>query len=117
MKIPKHVDIVSAAAIPETWLTAYQLVHSVGKVVSGDVVVVHAAGSSVGTAAIQLLKAIPFTYIIAIAGTAEKLAIAQERGAEVIINYKERDFKEAVQEAVKGKSSVVDCHEKQKSIS
>lgn len=68
IKIPTQMDFVSAAAIPEVWLTAYQLLHFVAKINPGECVLVHAAGSGVGTAAIQLVKAIPGTTVIATAG-------------------------------------------------
>lgn len=45
---------VQAGGLPEVWLTAYQLLHLVGGLRAGDVVLVHAAGSGVGTAAIQV---------------------------------------------------------------
>lgn len=68
LKIPDGMDFISAAAIPEVWLTAYQLLHFVAKVNQGESVLIHAAGSGVGTAAIQLVKDIPNTKIIATAG-------------------------------------------------
>jgi len=68
IKIPEDMDFIQAAAIPEVWLTAYQLLHLIGKIQPNDRVLVHAAGSGVGTAAIQLIKAISGTQVIATAG-------------------------------------------------
>ena len=103
MPVPKNLDLVTAAGIPEVWLTAYQLLHFVGKINPGDGVLIHAAGSGVGTAAIQLAKAVPGTQVVATAGTAEKLAKAQSLGADVMVNYKEEDFSEAVKTATAGR--------------
>ena len=48
------MSFLQAAAIPETWLTAYQLLYLLAGVKKGDKVLVHAAGSGVGLAAIQV---------------------------------------------------------------
>eukprot|EP00760_Papus_ankaliazontas_P012946 PhM_4_TR15620/c2_g1_i1/m.66293/K10133/TP53I3; tumor protein p53-inducible protein 3 len=59
MTVPKGVDLTSAAAIPEVFLTAYQSLvteHHRGGTKSGDHVLIHAGASGVGTAAIQLCK-------------------------------------------------------------
>lgn len=97
--IPSNMDFISAAAIPEVWLTAYQLLHTVGHIQPNESVLVHAAGSGVGTAAIQLVKMLPGTQVIATAGSAAKLKKAKELGADVIVNYKEEQFSEKVKAA------------------
>ncbi|KAG9336231.1 hypothetical protein JZ751_002578 [Albula glossodonta] len=110
MSIPSQLSFQQAAAIPEAWLTAYQLLHFVGQVKPGDVVVVHAAGSGVGTAAIQLARlagAIP----IATAGTPGKLKKAEELGAAAGFNYKQEDFCEGILQFTEGRGAdvVLDC--------
>jgi len=102
MRVPDNVDLVMAAGIPEVWLTAYQLLHFVAKINPGDKVLIHAAGSGVGTAAIQLTKAIADTYVIGTAGTVEKLNKARELGADVTVNYKEENFAEVVTKVTDG---------------
>jgi tumor protein p53-inducible protein 3 len=89
-----------AAAIPETWLTAFQLLFVEGVAsrvglegsplqgaLAGTVVVVHAAGSGVGTAAVQLAVAAGAT-VVAVAGSEEKLAACAALGAARGVNYK-----------------------------
>ncbi|CAH2245898.1 quinone oxidoreductase PIG3 [Pelobates cultripes] len=91
MPIPLGMTATDAAAIPEAWLTAFQLLHFVGKVQKGEIVLIHAGASGVGTAAIQLCRlagAIP----IVTAGSKEKLEIAKHLGAAAGFNYKEEDF-------------------------
>lgn len=56
----------------ENWLTAYQLLHFIANISTGDKVLIHAAGSGVGTAAIQLAK-IAGAEVYTVAGTAEKI--------------------------------------------
>ncbi|XP_005297463.2 quinone oxidoreductase PIG3 [Chrysemys picta bellii] len=110
MLIPDDMTFVQAAAIPEAWLTAFQLLHFVGKVQSGQTVLIHAGASGVGTAAVQLTrlaKAIP----IVTAGTQEKLQLAAKLGAAAGFNYKEEDFSERALEFTNGSGVdiILDC--------
>uniref|UniRef100_A0A8C0GR19 Tumor protein p53 inducible protein 3 n=1 Tax=Chelonoidis abingdonii TaxID=106734 RepID=A0A8C0GR19_CHEAB len=110
MSIPNGIPFVQAAAIPEDWLTAFQLLHFVGNVQSGQTVLIHAGASGVGTTAIQLTrlaKAIP----IVTAGTQEKLKLAAKLGAAAGFNYKEEDFTERVLEFTNGSGVdvILDC--------
>ncbi|XP_058692074.1 quinone oxidoreductase PIG3 isoform X3 [Poecile atricapillus] len=104
MPIPKDMTFIQAAAIPEAWLTAFQLLHFVGKVQEGERVLIHAGASGVGMAAIQLVrlaKAIP----IVTAGTQEKLEATANAGAAAGFNYKNEDFSEKVLEFTQGNKS------------
>lgn len=87
MPIPDGIDHRSAAAIPETWLTAYQLLFLVGKATASDTVLIHAAGSGVGTAAVQLAHQAGLT-VVAVAGSDDKVAAVTALGATHTINYK-----------------------------
>jgi putative PIG3 family NAD(P)H quinone oxidoreductase len=57
LPIPESLDFVRAAAVPEAFLTAFDALFVQLQVGVGETVLVHAAGSGVGTAAIQLLRA------------------------------------------------------------
>lgn len=87
LPVPEGMSLRTAGAIPETWLTAYQLLHLVARLQKGERVLIHAAGSGVGTAAVQLAKAAGCT-VYAVAGTDEKLAVARGLGADYTFNYK-----------------------------
>jgi NADPH:quinone reductase-like Zn-dependent oxidoreductase len=87
LPIPATMDYRTAAAIPEVWLTAYQLLHIVGRLEPTDTVLIHAAGSGVGTAAVQLARLAGAT-VIAVAGDDDKLKIVSDLGAHHTINYK-----------------------------
>ena len=88
MAVPERLSLREAAAIPETFLTAFQLLHLVGRAQPGEAVVVHAAGSGVGTAAVQLAAAHGLR-VVAVAGAEAKLATARRLGAAAAVNYKE----------------------------
>lgn len=90
--IPENLSYEEAAAIPEAFLTAYQTLFWLGDLEEKETVLIHAAGSGVGTAAIQLAKQIKNAQIIATAGTQEKLDMAKSLGASYSINYKEQAF-------------------------
>ncbi|XP_062494416.1 quinone oxidoreductase PIG3 [Pezoporus occidentalis] len=95
MPIPKDMTFTQAAAIPEAWITAFQLLHFVGKVQEGEKVLIHAGASGVGIAAIHLVrlaKAIP----IVTAGTEAKLKATEKAGAAVGFNYRNENFSEKV---------------------
>jgi NADPH:quinone reductase-like Zn-dependent oxidoreductase len=87
LAVPDGMPTRTAAAIPETWLTAYQLLFLVGHAQRGQTVLVHAAGSGVGTAAVQL-AARAGLRVLAVAGSDGKLAVARRLGAAEGINYK-----------------------------
>jgi tumor protein p53-inducible protein 3 len=87
MPVPPNMTLRTAAAVPETFLTAFQLLHLVGGARAGETVLVHAAGSGVGTAAVQLAAAHRLR-VVAVAGADAKLAKARALGAAAAVNYK-----------------------------
>ncbi|XP_028398466.1 quinone oxidoreductase PIG3-like [Dendronephthya gigantea] len=110
MPVPANLPLSDAAAIPEVWLTAYQLLHLLADVKSGEHVLVHAAGSGVGTAAIQLSK-FAGAHALATAGSQKKLDVAEKIGAEQTANYKSEDFSEMVLKKTNGAGVevILDC--------
>lgn len=108
--VPPHLTHCQAAAIPEGWLTAFQLLHLIARVKEGEVVLVHAGASGVGTAAVQLVRLAGAVAIVT-AGTPEKLRVAEELGAAAAFSYKEGNFAEEVMEFTKGKGAdvILDC--------
>ncbi|OLS01911.1 NAD(P)H-quinone oxidoreductase [Tissierella creatinophila] len=102
IKIPDSLSFDEAAAIPEVFLTAYQTLFWLGKLKKHETVLIHAAASGVGTAAIQLARHISDAKIIVTAGSKRKLDFCRELGADVLINYKEQSFDEEVLKATNG---------------
>lgn len=101
MPAPDSLQLSDAAAIPEAWLTAYQLLHFLGRVESGDVVLIHAGGSGVGTALVQLsLVAGAQPYVTA--GSEEKIKMAESLGAKGGFNYKTGDFSNWIESVTEG---------------
>ncbi len=94
-RIPDHMTAVEAAAIPEVFLTAYSNLVWLGGIKSRDEVLIHAGASGVGTAAIQLVKALGGHSYVTV-GAKEKLAFCLQLGAKDGVNYKESSFLEYV---------------------
>src|SRR5699024_2789855 len=99
MVIPANLSFEESAAIPKVFLTVYQTLFWLGQFRAKETVLIHAGGSGVGTAAIQLAKQVGQADVITTAGSKEKLDFCSSLGADYCINYKEQNFDEEVQRA------------------
>jgi NADPH:quinone reductase len=104
LAIPAGVSMIEAAAIPETYFTVWHNVFQRGALKAGETLLVHGGSSGIGTAAIQLAKAMG-ARVIATAGSAEKCAACRKLGADVAIDYKSEDFVAATKAATDGKGA------------
>jgi putative PIG3 family NAD(P)H quinone oxidoreductase len=102
MAVPDGLDLEQAASIPEVFLTAFDALFQHCELVPGESVLVHAAGSGVGTAATQL-AALAGCRVFGTAGSDDKLARATALGLDVGINYHTSDFAEVVAERTEGR--------------
>jgi len=101
-KVPDALDWRSAAAIPEAFITAHDALLQC-ELSPGESVLVHAAGSGVGLAAVQVAKILGATPIIGTASTNEKLAAALELGLDTGIAYKEKEWADEVRTLTNGR--------------
>ena len=104
MGIPTGWSFAQAAAVPEVFFTAQETLFTLGELEAGETVLIHAAGSGVGTAGIQMARAAGARVLIT-AGSAEKIRKTKELGAHEGCNYKEKDFAAWVKEVTKGKGT------------
>ena len=102
MAIPEGLSFEQAAAIPEVYLTAFDALFGHCELASGESVLIHAVGSGVGTAAVQL-AALEGCPSYGTASSDEKLASAAGLGLDVGINYQREDFAEVVAERTGGR--------------
>lgn len=100
MAVPSSIGVTEAAAIPEVFMTAYDALVVQGGLASGGWALVHAGASGVGTAAIQIAKAVGARIIVT--ASAAKLARCTELGADVVVDYGSESFVDAVAEATGG---------------
>jgi NADPH2:quinone reductase len=107
-RIPESMSDTDAAAFQINYQTAYfALVHR-ANLKPSEFLLVHGGAGGVGTAAIQIGKALD-ARVIATAGTPEKLEICRQCGAEFLINYRTEDFVAQVKEYTGGKGADVIC--------
>ncbi|NNE97530.1 MAG: NAD(P)H-quinone oxidoreductase [Pyrinomonadaceae bacterium] len=91
-KIPDSLNMEAAAAIPEAFITAHDAVWTQGNLREGETLLIHAVGSGVGLAALQIAKAHGNT-VIGTSRTEEKLDACKEFGLDIGINTTEnQDF-------------------------
>jgi putative PIG3 family NAD(P)H quinone oxidoreductase len=95
LPIPRGMDFVHAAAIPETFFTVWTNVFERGHLKAGESILIHGGSSGIGTTAIQLAHAFG-ARVFATAGSAAKCAACERLGAERAFNYREVDFVAAV---------------------
>lgn len=103
IQLPEGLDFKLAAALPLQGLSAYHILKTMGRLEAGESVLVHAAAGGVGTLAVQLAKLFGAGTVIATASTDEKLQLAKEIGADVLVNYTKEGWENEVLEATGGK--------------
>ena len=101
MPIPANLSFEEAAAIPEAFLTAYLNLFMLGDLKPGQTVLIHAGGSGVGTAGIQLARQVGARVLVTV-GSDDKLARCRELGANDGVNYRAGAWAEGVKELTGG---------------
>lgn len=101
MPIPGGVGLGDAAALPEAACTVWSNLAMAAGLRAGEFVLLHGGASGIGTHAIQVAKALGAKVAVT-AGSAVKLKLCEELGADVLIPYREADFVERVQAATGG---------------
>ena len=102
MPVPASLDLIQAAALPEVWITAYLNVFLEARLQPGERLLVHGGASGVGTAAIQLAKALGPSPVLVTVGSPDKAEACRKLGADHAILYKDEDFAKRVLELTSG---------------
>ncbi len=100
LPVPSSVELLEAAAIPEVFFTAYLNIFLEANQSEGERVLIHAGGSGVGTAAVQLCRV--FDSPVYATSSAEKLDFLHEMGVEAAIDRHSEDFAERIRELTDG---------------
>ena len=100
MAVPSGMALHDAAGIPEVFITAWDALVVQGGLTSGRWAMVHAGASGVGTAAIQICKAIGARIVVTCSGG--KVAACRALGADVVVDYGTQDFVAEVATATGG---------------
>jgi NADPH2:quinone reductase len=102
LPVPKGMDVVAAAALPETFFTVWVNVFERGRLRSGETILVHGGSGGIGTTAIQLARAFG-ARVLTTAGSPEKCAACEALGAEKAIDHRREDFVAVVRERTGGR--------------
>ncbi len=101
LPIPSNLSFEEAAGIPEVFLTAFQAINWIGQLQQGESILIHAGASGVGTAAIQIAKAIGAKVFVT--ASKGKHETCLQLGAEKAIDYKNENFQEQILAYTEGK--------------
>jgi NADPH:quinone reductase-like Zn-dependent oxidoreductase len=101
LAVPPGLELADAAAVPEVFFTAYDALVLQGGLTSGRVALVHAGASGVGTAAIQLAKAVGARVVVT--ASTGKVDACRELGADLVVDYTREDFVAAVEAFTEGR--------------
>ncbi len=102
LPIPDKLDFEQASSIPLVFLTAWHMLVTRAHLAPGETVLVWAAGSGVGSAAIQVARVLG-AKAIATVGSDDKKDKAKALGAEYVINHHSQDVPEEVKKATNGR--------------
>ncbi|MCU1235450.1 MAG: Alcohol dehydrogenase, zinc-binding domain protein [Candidatus Solibacter sp.] len=102
VKIPDHVDFVTAAAAMLQGMTAHYLTHSTYPLKQGETCLVHAAAGGAGGLIVQMAKMLG-ARVFGTVSTEEKARIARQSGADEIILYTQQEFDAEVKRLTNGK--------------
>lgn len=107
---PHNLTFEEASSLALVLLTSWPMIISKGRITASDEVLIHAAGSGIGSISIQIVKALG-ARVITTAGTAEKCRRALEIGADEAINYREKNSIDEVLRFTNGRGvdAVLDC--------
>jgi putative PIG3 family NAD(P)H quinone oxidoreductase len=109
LAVPKGFSLIEAAAVPETFFTVWTNVFDRGRLKAGETFLIHGGSSGIGTTAIQLAHQFGAKVITTVGG-ADKAEACRKLGADLVINYRELDFVEAVMKSTdkKGADLILD---------
>ena len=102
LPLPAGLDMIEAAAVPETFFTVWHNVFQRGHLTEGETLLIHGGSSGIGTTAIMLAKAFG-AIVIVTAGSQDKCAACRKLGADIAIDYKADDWAPAVKEVTGGR--------------
>ena len=107
MPIPEGVDLIDAAGLPEVACTVWSNLVLTAHLSKGQLLLVHGGASGIGSHAIQVARALGARVAVT-AGSADKLELCRELGAQITINYRDEDFVARLREETDGADVILD---------
>src|SRR5437867_358417 len=102
LSIPDQLSFEQAATVPLVFLTAWHMLVTRARLSPGETVLVWAAGSGVGSAAVQVAKLLG-AKVIATVGSDTKIERAQKLGADFVLNHQTQDIPAEIKQATNGR--------------
>lgn len=102
LPVPEGMGLIEAAALPEATFTVWSNVFDRAGLSAGETFLVHGGSSGIGTMAIQMAMAMGAT-VFATAGTDEKCRACERLGALLAVNYRKKDYVEAIKAMTGGR--------------
>ena len=106
LPVPRGLNLIEAASLPETFFTVWQNVFQIARLVAGETLLVQGGSSGIGVTAVQLAKALGARVIVT-AGSDDKCAACLALGADHAINYRTQDFVAEVKRMTGGRGADV----------
>lgn len=103
LPIPENWSFIEAASLPENMFTVYDNVFTRARLGKGESILVHGGSSGIGTTAIMLAKAFGASFVAVTAGTPQKCEACRKLGADLAIDYHQRDFVQEIHAATAGR--------------
>ena len=107
LPLPKGVNIIEAAAIPETFFTVWTNLFDSGSLKKNETLLIHGGASGIGITAALIAKAMGIKFVATV-GSEKKRKFLDSIGSDLTINYKEDDFEKLIKDKLSGVDVILD---------
>ena len=107
LPIPKGLNVVDAAAIPETFFTVWTNLFDSGSLKKNETLLIHGGASGIGITAALIAKAMGIKFLTTV-GSVKKKKFMKQLGSTLTINYQNEDFEEVIKKELKGVDVILD---------
>ena len=107
LPIPKGLNVVDAAAIPETFFTVWTNLFNSGSLKKNETLLIHGGASGIGITAALIAKAMGIKFCTTV-GSVKKKKFMEQLGSTLTINYQNEDFEEVIKKELKGVDVILD---------
>jgi putative PIG3 family NAD(P)H quinone oxidoreductase len=107
LPVPKGLNVVDAAAIPETFFTVWTNLFNSGSLKKNETLLIHGGASGIGITAALIAKAMGIKFCTTV-GSVKKKKFMEQLGSTLTINYQNEDFEEVIKKELKGVDVILD---------
>ena len=107
LPIPKGLNVVDTAAIPETFFTVWTNLFDSGSLKKNETLLIHGGASGIGITAALIAKAMGIKFCTTV-GSVKKKKFMEQLGSTLTINYQNEDFEEVIKKELKGVDVILD---------